>query len=173
MENLQSETIKMKHSQKRTDYLSWDEAFMGIANFIGKRSKDPNTQVGACIVDKNNRIVSLGYNGMPNGCDDDDMPWGRDGNMLETKYAFVCHAELNAILNTRGLSLEGTRIYVDLFPCNECAEAIIQSGIKTVIYNSDKYANTDSTIASKMMLRKAGVELIAYTPTNKTVEINL
>ncbi len=113
---------------KRTDYISWDEYFMGVAMLSAMRSKDSNTQVGACIVSQENKIISVGYNGMPTGCDDDEMPWAREGNPLETKYPFVCHAELNAILNRQAVSLDGSRIYVTLFPCNECAIAISQRG---------------------------------------------
>ena len=141
-----------------TDYITWDEYFMGLALLSAKRSKDPRTQVGACIVDKDKRIVSLGYNGFPTGCSDQMFPWKREGTPLETKYMYVVHAEMNAILNTRGRNLEGTTLYVTLFPCNECAKAIIQAGIKKVIYLSDKYAKTDSTVASKKMLIAAGVE---------------
>ena len=144
---------------KRNDYISWDEYFMGIALLSAKRSKDPNTQVGACIVNDNNRIMSVGYNGLPQGCDDDLFPWARDGGVLDTKYAFVCHAELNAILNYRGAGLDGAKLYVSLFPCNECAKAIIQSGIKEVVYLSDKYNGTETNTASKMMLRSAGIKL--------------
>ena len=142
---------------KRTDYISWDDYFLGIAELSAARSKDPNTQVGACIVSEDNKILSVGYNGMPTGCNDDEMPWDRDGDMLNTKYAFVCHAELNAILNSNQ-SLKGSRIYVSLFPCNECAKAIIQAGIKEVVYTCDKYADTPGTKASKMMLSMAGVK---------------
>ena len=143
---------------KRTDYISWDEYFMGIAVLSGKRSKDPSTPVGSCIVDsKNNRILSVGYNGFPFGCSDDEFPWEREGDVLCTKYPYVVHAELNAILNNRGVSLDGSKIYTALFPCNECAKAIIQSGIKEVIYLSDKYADTDNVKASKRMFDKAGV----------------
>lgn len=142
---------------KRKDYISWDEYFMGVALLAAKRSKDPNTQVGACIVSSDNIILSTGYNGFPAGCSDDEYPWEREGKA--TKYPFVVHAELNAILNAGGRSLRGARIYVDLFPCNECAKAIIQSGIVEVIYLSDKYADTDSTCASKRMLASAGVAL--------------
>lgn len=144
---------------KRNGYISWDQYFMGVALLAAMRSKDPNTQVGACIVDGANHILSTGYNGFPNGCSDDDFPWGREGAMLESKYPFVVHAELNAILNARGKDLTGSRIYVALFPCNECAKAIIQAGISEVIYLSDKYATTDATLASKRMLRSAGVKL--------------
>lgn len=129
---------------------------MGVALLSAKRSKDPSTQVGACIVNKQNKIVGAGYNGLPIGCSDDDFPWGKQGSTLETKYPYVCHAELNAILNNIG-DLHGCRIYTALFPCNECTKAIIQSGIKEVVYLSDKYHATDSFIASKQMLDKAGV----------------
>lgn len=140
---------------KREDYISWDEYFMGVSLLAAKRSKDPNTQVGACIVDDNNIILSTGYNGFPVGCSDDLYPWEREGD--DTKYKYVVHAELNAILNANGKSLKGARLYVDLFPCNECAKAIIQSGIKEVIYLYDKYADTKETLASKKMLASAGV----------------
>lgn len=147
---------------KRNDYISWDEYFMGVALLAAKRSKDPNTQVGACIVNKNKRILSTGYNGFPYGCSDDTFSWERDGN--DTKYKYVVHAELNAILNAGGKDLTGSRIYVDLFPCNECAKAIIQSGISEVIYLYDKYADTEDTIASKKMLNSAGVRLTQLKP---------
>lgn len=143
---------------KRDDYLTWDEYFMGVAILSAYRSKDPNTQVGACIVNDCNHIMSVGYNGLPMGCSDDEFPWERDGDSFNTKYPYVCHAELNAILNNAGASLQGCRIYVALFPCNECAKAIIQSGIKQVIYLSDKYAASASTRASKRMFDSAGVE---------------
>ncbi len=138
---------------KRKNYLNWDEYFMGIAKLTSGRSKDPNTQVGACIVSNDNRILSTGYNGTPNGFHDDDFPWQREGNPLETKYMYVCHAEENAIENFRGYKreFENARIYVNLFPCNECAKKIIQSGIKEVIYLSDKYADSDSTKAAKLL----------------------
>lgn len=139
--------------------ISWDEYFMGLAHLSALRSKDPNTQVGACIVDNENKVVSIGYNGMPRGCKDENMPWERVGGFLTTKYAYVVHAELNAILNSPR-SVKGCTLYVSLFPCNECAKAIIQSGIKKVIYESDKYNGTDGNIASKKMLNDAGIELI-------------
>ena len=141
---------------KRTDYISWDEYFMGVAMLAARRSKDPSTQVGACIVSQDNIIISTGYNGMPKGCSDDAFPWNRDGE--ETKYPFVVHAELNAILNANGRDLRGSKLYVALFPCNECAKAIIQSGIREVYYLSDKYATTPTTLASKRMLDAAGVK---------------
>lgn len=148
---------------KRKEYISWDEYFMGVALLAAQRSKDPSTQVGACIVNGEDRILSTGYNGFPYGCGDDDFPWDREGD--ETKYPYVVHAELNAILNAGGKSLAGARIYVALFPCCECAKAIIQSGIKEVIYLSDKYADTPSTRASKRMLASAGVTLSRFVPT--------
>ena len=123
-------------TSKRDNYIGWDEYFMGVAMLSAQRSKDPNTQVGACIVSKDNKILSVGYNGAPNGYDDENLPWDREGEFTKTKYAYVCHAELNAILNNKGSNLEGARIYVDLFPCNECAKAIIQCGIKEIIYKS-------------------------------------
>lgn len=158
---------------KRTDYISWDEYFMGIALLSAKRSKDSNTQVGACIVSDENKILSVGYNGMPTGCNDDEMPWEREGEPLETKYPFVCHAELNAILNRSSGSLKNARIYVSLFPCNECAKAIIQSGIKEVIYMEDKYADTDGVKASKKMFSMTGVNMRKYEPTERTISFSL
>ena len=159
---------------KRSDYITWDQYFMGIAIMSSARSKDPGTQVGACIVDEDNRILSVGYNGMPAGCDDDVMPWSREGTNLESKYFFVCHAELNAILNYRGGgTLKGARCYATLFPCNECAKAIIQSGISEVIYLSDKYKDTESTIASKRMFDMAGVKYTAYEIKHKKIEFEL
>ena len=147
-------------SKARKDYLSWDEYFMAVAKLSAMRSKDPHTQVGACIVSNDNRILSIGYNGAPNGFNDEKFPWGREGNPLETKYLYVVHAERNAILNYRGSrkDLENSKIYVDLFPCNECAKEIIQAGIKEVIYLSDKYADTDETIASKKLLDSCNVQ---------------
>ncbi len=158
---------------KRQDYLSWDEYFMGVAMLAAMRSKDPGTQVGACIVDANNKILSIGYNGMPTGCSDDCMPWEREGDPLHTKYLYVCHAELNAILNYNGGSLEGAKLYGTLFPCNECCKAIIQSGIKEIIYMSDKYADTDSVKASKAMFDMVGVKYHAYEPVGRKVEFEL
>ena len=143
---------------KREDVLTWDEYFMGLAHLSAKRSKDPSTQVGAVIVSKDHRVVGIGYNGFPNGCSDDEFPWDREGEFAQTKYPFVVHAELNAILNSNS-DLRGCSIYVSLFPCNECAKAIIQSGISRIVYESDKYADTDGTKASKRMLKAAGVQL--------------
>mgnify|MGYP003467322742 FL=1 len=143
--------------KKRQGYISWDEYFMGVALLSARRSKDPSTQVGACIVNHQNKIVGAGYNGLPIGCNDDDFPWDKQGTFLETKYPFVCHAELNAILNNIGMDLKGCKIYTALFPCNECTKAIIQAGITEVIYLSDKYAGTDAAKASKLMLDTSGV----------------
>lgn len=155
---------------KRGDYISWDEYFMGVSLLAAKRSKDPNTQVGACIVDKNNIILSTGYNGFPYGCSDDVYPWEREGD--DTKYNYVVHAELNAILNARGKALNGARLYVDLFPCNECAKAIIQSGIAEVVYLYDKYADSPATVASKKMLASAGVRLTQFTTEKKHITLD-
>ena len=156
---------------KREGYISWDEYFMGVAILASQRSKDPSTQVGACIVNDDNKIMSVGYNGLSRGCSDDEFPWDRKGEKdSDTKYPYVCHAELNAILNAGGNSLKGCRIYVALFPCNECAKAIIQSGIKEVIYISDKYKDTDLVMASKRMLQCAGIKL---TPFNSDKSITI
>ena len=159
-------------SSKRKEYISWQEYFMGVAHLAGMRSKDPNTQVGCCIV-RDNKVLSMGYNGFPMGCSDDVFPWDREGPALMTKYPYVTHSELNAILNYRGGSLEGSTLYVTLFPCNECAKAIIQAGISTVIYGSDKYASSDSTIASKKMFDAAGVAYLPYETTGRTVTFTL
>lgn len=158
---------------KRKDYISWDEYFMGVSMLSGLRSKDPNTQVGACIVSNDNKILSMGYNGLPNGCNDDDFPWDREGDFLDTKYPFVTHSELNAILNYRGGSLDGTKIYVSLFPCNECAKAIIQAGIRTVIYRDDKYNGTDANTASKKLFDAAGVKYYQYESAGREINLKL
>ena len=159
---------------KRTDYISWDEYFMGVAKLSGMRSKDPNTQVGCCIVSQDNKILSMGYNGLPTGCSDDVFPWAREGeDPLETKYVYTVHSELNAILNYRGGSLEGSKLYVTLFPCNECAKAIIQAGIKTVVYDDDKYKDTPGVIASKRMMDAAGVRYYRYQRTGRKIEFTV
>ncbi len=155
---------------KRKDYISWDEYFMGVAMLAAKRSKDPNTQVGACIVSRDNIILSSGYNGFPKGCSDDEYPWMREGE--ETKYPFVVHAELNAILNCSGKSLHGAVIYVALFPCNECAKAIIQSGISEVVYLSDKYAESAAVKASRRMFASAGVTLRQLKPSQNEITLD-
>ena len=156
---------------KRQDYISWDEYFMGVAKLAARRSKDPSTQVGACIVSPENIIISTGYNGMPKGCSDDEFSWDREGE--ETKYPYVVHAELNAILNANGRDLRGSRVYVALFPCNECAKAIIQSGVKEVVYISDKYAGTKENIASKRMLDAAGVKYSKLKSATERIIIDL
>jgi dCMP deaminase len=157
---------------KRKDYISWDEYFMGIALLSAQRSKDPSTQVGACIVNQSNKIVGIGYNGFPIGCSDDDLPWEREAaNINETKYPYVVHAEANAILNSTK-DLHGARIYVALFPCNECTKLIIQSGIKEIIYLSDKYRDSDSVKASKKMLELAGVKTTKIKPKKSSININ-
>ena len=161
-------------SGKRQDYISWDEYFMGVAELSAMRSKDPGTQVGACIVSQDNKILSMGYNGFPKGCPDDEFPWERDGaDHYETKYFYSTHSELTAILNYRGGSLEGSKIYVTLFPCNECAKAIIQSGIKTIIYADDKYADTAAVRASKRMLRSAGIEIVRYQRSGRNLNVQV
>ena len=159
---------------KRADYISWDEYFMGVAMLSAQRSKDPNSQVGCCIVSPTNRILSMGYNGFPNGCEDDEFPWGKTAeDPYDNKYAYVAHSELNAILNYRGGSLEGSKLYVTLFPCNECAKAIIQAGIREVIYADDKYADTPSVRAAKRMMKAAGIVYKPYTPTGRPIKITV
>ena len=157
---------------KRTDYINWDEYFMGIAILAARRSKDPNTQVGACIVSKDNIIISTGYNGMPKGCSDDEFPWEREGQQDMTKYPYVVHAELNAILNANGRDLRGSRLYVALFPCNECAKAIIQSGVKEVLYLSDKYKDSMLNLASKKMLDAAGVKYTKLVTSLESITLD-
>lgn len=162
----------MTKAMKREDYISWDEYFMGIALLSAKRSKDPSTQVGACIVNQYNKIVGIGYNGFPIGCDDDSLPWGKTSeNNNETKYPYVVHAEANAILNSTK-DLHGAKMYVALFPCNECTKLIIQSGVKEIIYLSDKYKDTDSVKASKKMFDLAGVSYHQLNLNNKKIEID-
>ncbi len=166
----------MEESGKRKDYISWDEYFMGVAELSARRSKDPATQVGACIVSPENKILSMGYNGFPQGCSDDTFPWTKihaADDPYNAKYFYSTHAELNAILNYRGGSLEGCKIYVTLFPCNECAKALIQAGIRTLIYYSDKYSDTPATKASKRMLDAAGVRYVQYQPTGRKLTLEL
>ena len=157
---------------KRSDYLRWGDYFMGIALLTAQRSKDPNTQVGSCIVDKKNHIVGTGYNGFPNGCSDDEFPWSNKEEYLNTKYPFVCHSEMNSIINSSG-DLSGATIYVTLFPCNECAKFIIQSGIRSVEYLSDKYHDENFSIAARKMFDAAGVSYHCYQPLVKHIDINL
>lgn len=165
--------VQSNMSEKNKDYINWDEYFMGVAMLSAMRSKDPNTQVGACIVDKDNKILSMGYNGFPKGCSDDTFPWAREGELAETKYAYVTHGELNAILNYRGGSLEGTKLYVTLFPCNECAKAIIQTGIRTVVYAGDKYDGTAANFAAKKMFQAAGVAYYEYHYTGREIKLSV
>lgn len=163
-----------KTTGKRQNYLSWDDYFMAVALLSAQRSKDPNTQVGACVANEQNKIVGVGYNGFPWGCSDDELPWDRDGDLLETKYPYVCHAELNAVINSISFDLRGCRIYVGLFPCNECTKVIIQSGIKEIIYLSDKYRDSDQVKASKRMLNTS--EHITYRqfkPSVNSVTLDL
>lgn len=162
----------MEKVVKRQGYISWDDYFMGIALLSAKRSKDPSTQVGACIVNQQKKIVGVGYNGFPTGCSDEDLPWNREGSFLETKYPYICHAELNAILNSISRDLNGCTIYVALFPCNECAKAIIQAGIQEVVYLSDKYNDTDADKASRIMFNQAGVTLRKMKTSRKSLEIH-
>lgn len=158
---------------KREDYISWDTYFMGIAMLSAMRSKDPSTAVGACIVGEDNRILSLGYNGMPFGCSDDEYPWEREGSPMDTKYLYVCHAELNALLNNRGSNMKGAKVYTTLFPCNECTKALIQAGIKEVIYLSDKYSQSDSVRAAKKMMYSAEILFREYEPTGQEINLSL
>ncbi|MNP03037.1 tRNA-specific adenosine deaminase [compost metagenome] len=169
---MELEDVKVK-TPKRQDYISWDEYFMGIAMLSGHRSKDPSTQVGACIVDKDNRILSIGYNGLPRGFDDNDISWNTEGELLDTRDPYVCHAELNAILNFRGTTLEGSKIYVDLFPCHECTKAIIQSGIKEVIYHRLRKPNSDKHVAAKRMFENCGVKMNQYISRNRNITLEV
>lgn len=157
---------------KREDYINWDQYFMGIAILSSHRSKDPNTGVGSCIVSPENKILSLGYNGAPIGFSDDIFPWGREGGFLDTKYAYVCHAEMNAILNCP-TSLKDSRCYVTLFPCNECAKAIVQSGIKEIIYLNDKYHDTDGCKVARKIFDECGVTYRQYEVQGRNITISL
>jgi len=158
--------------KKRADYLTWDEYFMGVAFLSAQRSKDPSTQVGACIVDANKSIIGIGYNGFPRGCSDEVLPWARSASCeLHKKYPYVVHAEVNAILNKGSASIRGATIYVALFPCNECAKVIIQSGIREVVYLNDHYHDTDGCKASRIMFKMAGVEMRQYQPEHQEIII--
>ena len=163
-------------SDKRVDYITWDEYFMGVAALSGRRSKDPSTQVGACIVSQDNKILSMGYNGFPKGCSDDEFPWGKEHELddpYNAKYFYSTHSELNAILNYRGGSLEGSKLYVTLFPCNECTKAVIQSGISEIVYLADKYHDTPACEASRRMLKMTHVKVRAYEPTGREIHFTL
>jgi len=159
---------------KRTDYLSWEEYFMAVAQLSARRSKDPSTQVGACVVNKNKRIIGIGYNGFPTGCSDDQLPWAREGDLLDTKYPYVCHAEMNAITNSANKpDLDGASMYVSLFPCNECAKLIVQVGIKEVVYLEDKYHDQDIFVAARRIFDMAGVSCRQLMPDNRQIKITL
>ncbi|XP_071787040.1 deoxycytidylate deaminase-like [Asterias amurensis] len=161
-----------KCNKKRDECLGWDDYFMAVAFLSAERSKDPSSQVGACIVNEEKKIVGIGYNGMPNKCDDDKLPWGKDGDWLDQKYAFVCHAEMNAIMNKNSSDVKNCTMYVALFPCNECAKLIIQSGIRKILYLSDKHIAKPATIASKRLLDLAGVEYVKFTPSQPKVVVD-
>lgn len=163
----------MNNIEKKSDYITWDDYFMAVALLSAKRSKDPSTKVGACIVNPKKKIVGIGYNGFPVGCSDEHLPWNKNGSFLNTKYAYVCHAELNAILNSIGSNLYECTIYTVLFPCNECAKVIIQSGINEIVYLSDKYSKTDVIIASKRMLNQAKIKYRKLFPSKKILNIHM
>ncbi|KAL3916794.1 MAG: hypothetical protein SGARI_007879 [Bacillariaceae sp.] len=169
----QYDATAVKDNGRRTNYLTWDDYFMSVAFLTAQRSKDPNTQVGACIVDDEHRIIGLGYNGMPRGLSDDAMPWARDSSNppVFNKYLYVTHAEVNAIMNKGSANVKGSSIYVALFPCENCAKMIIQAGIRRVVYLSDRYHNTDGCKASRIMLKCAKVELVQYTPSQRQLTV--
>lgn len=162
---------KNKMTGERMNNISWDEYFMGVAMLSAMRSKDPSTQVGSCIVTEDKRIVGIGYNGAPKGFDDKDFPWARKGDFLKVKYPFVVHAEANAIMNAT-TNLKGCILYVALMPCNQCAQLIAQSGIKEVVYISDKYKDVDVFKAGKIILNKAGIKIRKFKSENKTLMID-
>ena len=159
---------------KRTDYINWEDYFMAIAELSAQRSKDPSTQVGACIVNSQKRIIGIGYNGFPTGCSDDQLPWDREGDYLDTKYPYVCHAEMNAITNSSNKpQLEGATMYVSLFPCNECAKLIVQVGIKEVVYLSDKYREEPVFKAARKIFEMAKVNTRQLEPHTKNIFLSL
>lgn len=158
--------MNLSPTKKRENYLKWNDYFMAMAFLAAKRSKDPSTQVGACIVNKDKKIIGLGYNGFPTNCSDDEFPWGKNTeNPIQSKYLYVVHAEVNAVLNKMASDVKNCTLFVALFPCNECAKVIIQSGIKEIFYLSDKHAHKPEVIASKRMLDAAGIKCIQYKPT--------
>ncbi|XP_023948960.1 deoxycytidylate deaminase [Bicyclus anynana] len=166
------EDSQTKTQKKRDDYLEWKDYFMAVAVLAAKRSKDPNCQVGACIV-KDLKIVGVGYNGMPSGCSDDEFPWGKEvSNPLDEKSLYVCHAEMNAIINKNISDLKDCSIYVSLFPCNECAKLIIQSGIREVVYLSEKKPYKPKYMASRRMFLAAGIKCRQFIPKQDKIEIN-
>ncbi|CAM9735433.1 unnamed protein product [Ectocarpus fasciculatus] len=165
--------IDLPRTLKRSGVVSWDDYFMAVAFLSSQRSKDPSTQVGACIVNPDKRIVGIGYNGFPRGCSDDILPWAREADdPLDTKYPFVCHAEMNAILNKNSADVNNCKMYVALFPCNECAKMIIQSGIKEVVYMSDKHHATPSMRASRALLTMAKVSVRQFAPKKEVISID-
>ncbi len=159
---------------KRSDYISWEEYFMGVAQLSAKRSKDPNTQVGACLVNSRRRIIGIGYNGFPTGCSDDELPWSRDGGFLDTKYPYVCHAEMNAVTNASNKAdLDGATLYVSLFPCNECAKLMVQVGIREVVFLEDKYPEHDVFVAARKIFDMAGVKYRQLVPKHTEIHLKL
>ncbi|XP_066592779.1 deoxycytidylate deaminase [Prorops nasuta] len=166
-------TVSLDTDTKRTSYLEWDEYFMALAILSAKRSKDPCTQVGACIIDQEHKIIGIGYNGMPRGCDDDDFPWCKGSEeLLNNKKLYVCHAEINAILNSNFANVKNCTMYVTLFPCNECAKLMIQSGIREFIYISDKHDYKAKTRAAKKMFDYVGIKYRKYTPKIKQIVVD-
>ncbi|CAI9267307.1 unnamed protein product [Lactuca saligna] len=164
-----SSSIDPYSPSKRNGYLSWDDYFMAIAFLSAERSKDPYRQVGACLVSQDGIILGIGYNGFPRGCSDDKLPWSKkskNGDPLETKYPYVCHAEVNCILNTNHASAAGQKLYVTMYPCNECAKVIIQSGVSEVIYFVEKSLENADVIyvASHKLLSLAGVKVRRHEP---------
>ncbi len=158
-------------TKKDPEAISWDEFFMGVALVAAKRSKDPSTKVGACIINRDKRIIGVGYNGFPMGCNDDEFPWQRDGEKLDTKYPYVVHAELNAIHNRNTESAKGASLYCTLFPCNECAKSIIQVGIERIIFLDDKYHDTDEAEAARRMFDASGKIYKKYEGKLKGIEL--
>ncbi|KRY51242.1 Deoxycytidylate deaminase, partial [Trichinella britovi] len=164
--------ICLMHSanQKREDYISWTDYFMGVALLSSKRSKDPIMQEGACIVNSDNHIIGVGYNGMPAGCSDDRMPWADQANsILETKHPYICHAALNAVVNKISNSAKGCCLYTTHLPCSHCAGLLIQSGVKSVYFLKNSL-DTISTAATERLFKESGVHYEQYkTQTNKIV----
>ncbi|KAF7710059.1 hypothetical protein HF521_008931 [Silurus meridionalis] len=138
--------------------------FMTVALLFAKKSPDPNTKVGACIVNQEGKIVGIGYNKMPNGCENADFPWKRGKyDDPTTKHQYVCHAELNAIVNKTSVDVKGCTIYVTLFPCNQCARILIQSGVRNLVYLSNKRKDRPDTNVSNKLLDTAGVTCRQFT----------
>jgi len=157
----------------KSDIITWDDFFMGVCKLAAERSRDPSTAVGCCIVDDFNNIVGVGFNGLPRGCDPNLFPWDREGGFLDTKYAYISHSETNALDNADRSKVRGSRLYVSLFPCNECSKRIIQNGIKEVIFLSDKYHNTDAAEASRRLLVAAGIKTRQFVCNRHQVILDL